>query len=101
MNVDISAGIFLLARCLETCGRRIAGCESRRKRARERAMSKKGMPPVPPAGRTSKGPGDGDTDHPSDLADNAAEARRRNLEKQGRQGNIKINTTNQGYQQDR
>ena len=65
-------------------------------------MSKNDLPPVPPAGRSTKGPGaDGGTDHPSDLAGDAAEPRSRNLDKQGRQGNIKVNTTNQGYQQDR
>ena len=64
-------------------------------------MSKNNLPPVPPAGRNNKGPGAGDDGQSSDLADNAAEARRRNIDKQGRQGNIKANTTNQGYQQDR
>ena len=38
---------------------------------------------------------------PSDLASDAAEARNRNIDKQGRQGNIAANTRNQGYQQDR
>ena len=58
-------------------------------------------PPVPPAGRSPKGPGKqaeppasssdrGDADRPPD-----------NLKEQDRQGNIKQNTTNQGYQQDR
>jgi hypothetical protein len=49
-------------------------------------MSKKDIPPIPPAGRSDKGPGAGAGDHASDLAGNASEARRRNLEKQGRQG---------------
>ena len=64
-------------------------------------MSKKDIPPVPPASRSDKGPGAGAGDHASDLAGDASEERRRNLEKQGRQGNIKVNTTNQGFQQDR
>ena len=64
-------------------------------------MSKKGIPPVPPASRSTKGPGAAAEDHNSDLAGNASESRRRNLEKQSRQGNIKVNTTNQGFQQDR
>jgi hypothetical protein len=59
------------------------------------------MPPVPPANRSPKGPGSdpevsADTSPDKKMAD-----RQRNLEEQGRQGNIKQNTTNQGYQQDR
>jgi hypothetical protein len=38
---------------------------------------------------------------PSDLATSAADSEHRNIDKQGRQGNIKVNTTHQGYQQDR
>ncbi len=65
-------------------------------------MSKKDLPPVPPAGRSDKGPGGQAADEkPSDLATDAAEARHRNIDKQGRQGNIAANTRNQGYQQDR
>jgi len=65
-------------------------------------MSKNDLPPVPPAGRTDKGPGaPGASGSPSDLASDAGESRQRNIDKQGRQGNIKVNTTNQGYQQDR
>ena len=70
-------------------------------RAEEFEMSKKDMPPVPPAGRSNKVPDDGDTGRPLERGDNASDAHRRNLNKQGRQGNIKVNTTNQGYQQDR
>jgi len=65
------------------------------------AMSKNDLPPVPPAGRSNKGPGPADLNAPSDLAGDASDSRHRNIDKQGRQGNIKINTTNQGYQQDR
>jgi len=58
-------------------------------------------PPVPPANRSSKGPGEpADTPkgteqkvHPTKAPNNAAE--------EGQTGNSKINTTNQGYQQDR
>lgn len=65
-------------------------------------MSKKDLPPVPPAGRTNKGPGpEADMEHGSDLQSDAAESRHRNIDKQGRQGNIAVNTRNQGYQQDR
>ena len=58
-------------------------------------MSK--MPPVPPANRSPKGPGGAarpDTDTSKEQAPE-------NLDEQGRHGNIKQNTTNQGYQQDR
>ena len=55
-------------------------------------------PPTPPDNRSPKGTGDAkqaDTGaHPTGHED-------RNLAEQGRQGNIKQNTTNQGYQQDR
>jgi len=70
--------------------------------SKETGMSKRDLPPVPPAGRSNKGPNATEGDNPaSDLASDAAGSRRRNVEKQGRQGNIKVNTTNQGYQQDR
>ena len=65
-------------------------------------MSKKDLPPVPPAGRSDKGPGaTAEGEAHSDLATNAGESRQRNIDKQGRQGNIAANTRNQGYQQDR
>lgn len=64
-------------------------------------MSKNHIPPVPPAGRSNKGPGATADAAPSDLASDAAESRNRNIDKQGRQGNIAVNTHNQGYQQDR
>jgi len=56
------------------------------------------MPPVPEQNRSPKGPGDDKS-----AAQNAGQSRQedRNLQQQGRQGNIKQNTTNQGYQQDR
>ena len=58
-------------------------------------------PPVPPANRSPKGTG-GSADAPLDTVSGKREAdRQRNLGEQGRQGNIKQNTTNQGYQQDR
>jgi hypothetical protein len=64
-------------------------------------MSKKDLPPVPPAGRSNKGTGEAGPGADSDLSNNASEERQRNIDQQGRQGNIKVNTTNQGYQQDR
>ena len=61
-------------------------------------MSRSQMPPVPPAARSRKGPGDPkhvalDTSKKKEPPDNPAE--------QGRQGNINQNTHHQGYQQDR
>jgi hypothetical protein len=57
-------------------------------------MSK--MPPVPPEQRSNKGPG---SDPKFEVDENIPG--RENFDTQGRQGNIKQNTTNQGYQQDR
>ncbi|MFC3629376.1 hypothetical protein ACFOM8_07945 [Paracoccus angustae] len=58
------------------------------------------LPPVPPANRSTKGPGDpAKRGAPTDDA--VPDPRQRNLDQQGRQGNIKQNTTNQGHQQDR
>jgi hypothetical protein len=56
------------------------------------------LPPVPPASRSPKGPG---LEPKVDTDDVKTDNRKRNLAEQGRQGNIKQNTTNQGYQQDR
>ena len=56
------------------------------------------MPPVPPAARSDKGPGSNPKEPVGAIKD---EQSPRNLAKQGRQGNIKQNTTHQGYQQDR
>jgi hypothetical protein len=55
-------------------------------------------PPVPKENQSPKGTGDGKAG-----AANAGQSQQgeRNLQEQGRQGNIKQNTTNQGYQQDR
>jgi hypothetical protein len=55
------------------------------------------MPPVPPANRSPKGTGS----DPAVSVDETKTDSRENLAEQGRQGNIKQNTTNQGYQQDR
>lgn len=57
-------------------------------------------PPVPPAGRSSKGPGDpGVRDKDADTgaagSDDAASS------KTGRHANVSQNTRQQGYQQDR
>jgi hypothetical protein len=57
-------------------------------------MSK--MPPVPPDQRSNKGSGS----DPKVQREERIPARE-NFDQQGHQGNIKQNTTNQGYQQDR
>jgi hypothetical protein len=57
------------------------------------------VPPVPPENRSPKGTGD-----TKEIARDHAqhgEKRVQNPAQQGQQGNIKQNTTNQGYQQDR
>jgi len=55
------------------------------------------MPPVPPDNRSPKGTGS----DPNVSEDPKPNDKPNNLAQQGRQGNIKQNTTNQGYQQDR
>jgi hypothetical protein len=57
------------------------------------------LPPVPPANRSPKGTGD----NKQPTRDQAPHGKQRaqNPQEQGDQGNIKQNTTNQGYQQDR
>jgi len=59
-------------------------------------MAKK--PPVPPANRSPKGTGSDPAGSP-DAVQN--EQLGKNLREQGDSGNIKQNTTHQGYQQDR
>lgn len=66
-------------------------------------MSKAHLPPVPPANRGPSGgnnPQTGNEMSEEVGAQNKASVNR-NLAIQGRQGNIKTNTTHQGYQQDR
>ncbi|KQT53212.1 hypothetical protein ASG43_18475 [Aureimonas sp. Leaf454] len=55
-------------------------------------------PPVPTENRSPKGAGDPGTS--KDAPDQMAQGQG-NTDKQGQQGNAKINTTHQGYQQDR
>ena len=57
-------------------------------------------PPVPPANRSPNDPGS-NPDAKPDVKTDGKPPKRKNLAEQGRQGNIKQNTTNQGYQQDR
>ncbi|MDQ1078452.1 hypothetical protein [Pseudoroseomonas cervicalis] len=64
-------------------------------------MSKAHLPPVPPANRGPAGSATpGEALPPGPAAANK-DSKDRNLAIQGRQGNIKTNTTHQGYQQDR
>jgi hypothetical protein len=64
-------------------------------------MSKADVPPVPPAGKSDKGPGDAPKATPKSNAAAAHDSDDRNLARQGRQGNVKQNTTHKGFQQDR
>lgn len=57
------------------------------------------MPPVPPENQSHKGTGD--TKQMSSQQKPPGQQRGQNPDQQGQQGNIKQNTTNQGYQQDR
>ncbi len=54
-------------------------------------------PPVPPANRSDKGPGEA-TPTPEEAR---APQPPTNSDERGQQGNVKQNTTNTGYQQDR
>ena len=56
-------------------------------------MTKK--PPVPPENRSPKGTGS------EQKPEDEKQAARENFDQQGRHGNIRQNTHNQGYQQDR
>ncbi|MFT8243771.1 hypothetical protein [Roseomonas sp. BN140053] len=64
--------------------------------------SKAHLPPVPPDNQSpiggSANPGTGELTQEQKAQ---SEPTRRHLGEQGRQGNIKQNTTHQGYQQDR
>jgi hypothetical protein len=65
----------------------------------ERSIMTSRLPPVPPANRTPKGPGN--QDEPTSSETERTDQPPENLKEQDRHGNIKQNTTNQGYQQDR
>lgn len=57
------------------------------------------LPPVPPAARPSKGPGEnGRQPKPHEPQHHAHDI---NEDEQGEAGNMHQNTTNKGYQQDR
>jgi hypothetical protein len=59
----------------------------------------KHLPPIPPDQQTPYGGSAPSNEHEGPDPDKAA--RTRDLAHQGRQGNIKQNTTHQGFQQDR
>jgi hypothetical protein len=64
-------------------------------------MAKK-PPAAPPAARSKKGRGAAPKPgKPSDVKTAGGRPIPRNVDKQGRQGNIRQNTRNQGYRQDR
>lgn len=58
------------------------------------------MPPVPPGNRSSKGPGT-ETPEAQQVSSDPGNPQKANPDKIGQAGNSKINTTHQGYQQDR
>jgi hypothetical protein len=60
----------------------------------------KHLPPIPPQNRSPKGTGGSDHLDPKEASASAPQGER-NYDQQGRQGNSKQNTTNQGLQQDR
>ena len=66
-------------------------------------MSKAHMPPVPPAGRSDKGPGGDAREDPAaaETAKARPGAKDGNAAEQGGSGNVAQNTTNDGHQQDR
>ncbi len=55
-------------------------------------------PPVPPANQSDKGPGSATT---APVAQGQGSSQTKNPDKVGQAGNSKVNTTHQGYQQDR
>ncbi|MCK1394194.1 hypothetical protein [Bradyrhizobium sp. 1] len=57
------------------------------------------MPPVPAENQSPKGTGDSKQARADQTVH--GQQRAQNPDQQGEQGNIKQNTTNQGYQQDR
>lgn len=59
------------------------------------------MPPVPPAARAPQGADKGIVEKPTEHQPAGYRPVDRNLGQQGRQGNIKQNTTNKGLQHDR
>jgi hypothetical protein len=63
-------------------------------------MAKHQLPPVPPAGRTDKAPGEGEDRRVPDEDDGDTKASAENTETGGPK-NVAVNTTGQGHQQRR
>lgn len=61
----------------------------------------KHIPPVPPAGRSDKGPGGSPEVDEDTLKHGGDEKRVSNPDEKGRTANTKQNTTHQSYSQDR
>ncbi len=61
-------------------------------------MSSK-LPPIPHANQSDKGPVS--AAHPDDHGTHVGDPQKQNPDKIGQAGNSKVNTTNQGLQQDR
>ena len=59
------------------------------------------VPPVQPGNRSPKGPGEGSAHASSDQSRGDTSGNKANPDKTGQAGNTRINTTNQGHQQDR
>ncbi|WP_374432836.1 hypothetical protein [Tabrizicola sp.] len=59
------------------------------------------QPPIPPENRSPKGPGEGSATSASDQSRGDSSGNKANPDKTGQAGNTRINTTNQGHQQDR
>ncbi|HZS82375.1 MAG TPA: hypothetical protein VFA50_05865 [Stellaceae bacterium] len=79
-----------------------AGAEGGDHQSMGTAMAKSDPPPVPPAGRSDKGPGGArEEDQPSDLERAGNRPQKKNLSEQGQTGNVAQNTRNKGFQQDR
>jgi hypothetical protein len=58
-------------------------------------------PPIPPENRSPKGPGGSATPVSRDQSKGDSTGSKANPDKTGQAGNTRINTTNQGQQQDR
>jgi hypothetical protein len=58
-------------------------------------------PPVPPANRSTKGPGEDPKEANLRVQPDRANSRPESTPDRGQQANIKQNTTNPGHQQDR
>jgi hypothetical protein len=77
--------------------RRRTNCAFQRLLENDGVLAMTKMPPVPPQNRSPKGVGSQNEERTEDPKLD----RKENNAKQGQQGNIRQNTTHQGYQQDR